>query len=62
MEIFKMSYRPFTDVWILARPKSKYFGVYPAGFLATGQRLNRMLAGRSGVTRLQRRHSQLPQR
>jgi hypothetical protein len=28
-----MSYRPFTDVWILARPKSKYFGAYPAGFL-----------------------------
>src|SRR5689334_22182998 len=29
----RMSYRPFTDVWILARPKSKYFGAYPAGFL-----------------------------
>ena len=28
-----MSYRPFTDVWILGRPKSKYFGAYPAGFL-----------------------------
>jgi hypothetical protein len=28
-----MSYRPLTDVWILARPKSKYFGAYPAGFL-----------------------------
>jgi hypothetical protein len=28
-----MSYRPFTDIWILARPKSKYFGAYPAGFL-----------------------------
>jgi hypothetical protein len=28
-----MSYRPITDVWILARPKSKYFGAYPAGFL-----------------------------
>ena len=28
-----MSYRPFTDVWILARPKSKYFSAYPAGFL-----------------------------
>ena len=28
-----MSYRPITDVWILARSKVKYFGAYPAGFL-----------------------------
>lgn len=28
-----MSFRPFTDTWILARPKVKYFGAYPAGFL-----------------------------
>lgn len=28
-----MSFRPFTDVWILARSKTKYFGAYPAGFL-----------------------------
>lgn len=28
-----MSYRPITDVWILARPKVKYYGAYPAGFL-----------------------------
>lgn len=28
-----MSYRPLTDVWILARPKVKYHGAYPAGFL-----------------------------
>lgn len=28
-----MSYRPITDVWILARSKTKYYGSYPAGFL-----------------------------
>lgn len=28
-----MSYRPITDVWILARSKQKYYGSYPAGFL-----------------------------
>jgi hypothetical protein len=28
-----MSFRPFADVWMLARPKVKYFGAYPAGFL-----------------------------
>lgn len=28
-----MNYRPITDVWILARPKVKYHGAYPAGFL-----------------------------
>lgn len=28
-----MSYRPITDVWILARSKTKYYGAYPAGFL-----------------------------
>lgn len=28
-----MSYRPITDVWILARPKVKYYGAYPSGFL-----------------------------
>lgn len=28
-----MSYRPITDIWILARPKVKYYGAYPAGFL-----------------------------
>jgi hypothetical protein len=26
-------YRPLTDVMILARPKVKYYGAYPAGFL-----------------------------
>jgi hypothetical protein len=36
-----MSFRPFTDVWILARPKVKYFGAYPAGFL---QRARDLLA------------------
>lgn len=28
-----MSYRPICDVWILARPKVKYYGAYPNGFL-----------------------------
>jgi hypothetical protein len=28
-----MSYRPITDVWILARSKVKYYGAYPAGSL-----------------------------
>lgn len=28
-----MSYRPITDVWFLARPKVKFYGAYPNGFL-----------------------------
>jgi hypothetical protein len=28
-----MSYRPITDMWLLARPKVKYYGAYPNGFL-----------------------------
>jgi hypothetical protein len=28
-----MSYRPITDVWLLGRPKVKYYGAYPCGFL-----------------------------
>lgn len=28
-----MNYRPITDVWILARSKTPYYGAYPAGFL-----------------------------
>jgi hypothetical protein len=28
-----VSYRPITDVWILARSKVPYYGAYPAGFL-----------------------------
>ena len=28
-----MSYRPITDVWILARSKVPFYGAYPAGFL-----------------------------
>lgn len=28
-----MSYRPICDTWILARPKVKYYGAYPNGFL-----------------------------
>lgn len=27
------SYRPLTDIWILGRPKSHYYGAYPEGFL-----------------------------
>ena len=27
------SYRPITDVWILGRPKSHYYGAFPEGFL-----------------------------
>lgn len=34
-----MSYRPITDVWILARPKVKYHGAYPAGFLSRARAL-----------------------
>lgn len=34
-----MSYRPITDVWILARSKVKYFGAYPAGFLSRARDL-----------------------
>jgi hypothetical protein len=28
-----LSFRPFSENWMLARPKVKYFGAYPAGFL-----------------------------
>lgn len=28
-----MASRPITDLWILARPKVKYYGAYPNGFL-----------------------------
>lgn len=34
-----MSYRPITDVWILARPKVKYYGAYPSGFLERARNL-----------------------
>lgn len=34
-----MNYRPITDVWILARPKVKYYGAYPAGFLGRARAL-----------------------
>lgn len=34
-----MSYRPITDVWILARPKVKFYGAYPAGFLSRARAL-----------------------
>lgn len=32
-----MTYRPITDVMILARPKHKYYGAYPAGFVERGR-------------------------
>lgn len=34
-----MSYRPITDLWILARSKVKYWGAYPAGFLSRARNL-----------------------
>lgn len=34
-----MSYRPITDTWILARPKVKYYGAYPNGFLQRARAL-----------------------
>lgn len=32
-------YRPITDTWILARPKVKYYGAYPSGFLGRARAL-----------------------
>lgn len=34
-----MSYRPITDVWLLTRPKVKYHGAYPSGFLHRARQL-----------------------
>ena len=34
-----MSYRPITDVWFLARPKVRYYGAYPNGFLERARAL-----------------------
>ena len=34
-----MTYRPICDVWLLARPKVKYYGAYPAGFLSRARAL-----------------------
>lgn len=34
-----MSIRPITDVWILSRPKVKYYGAYPNGFLERARHL-----------------------
>lgn len=34
-----MNYRPITDVWILARPKVKFYGAYPSGFLERARAL-----------------------
>lgn len=33
------SFRPVTDVWILARSKSKYYGSFPHGFLSRARAL-----------------------
>jgi hypothetical protein len=32
-------YRPITDVWMLARSKTKYYGAYPCGFLGRARDL-----------------------
>jgi hypothetical protein len=34
-----MGYRPITDVWLLARPKVKFYGAYPNGFLERARTL-----------------------
>lgn len=34
-----MGFRPITDVWILARPKVRYYGAYPSGFLERARNL-----------------------
>jgi hypothetical protein len=34
-----VTYRPITDMWILARPKVKYYGAYPNGFLERARAL-----------------------
>jgi len=34
-----MNYRPITDVWILGRPKVKYYGAFPNGFLHRARHL-----------------------
>lgn len=34
-----MSYRPICDVWILARPKVRYYGAYPNGFVSRAREL-----------------------
>jgi hypothetical protein len=41
-----VSFRPITDVWILARPKVRYFGAFPAGFLLKARDL--LSVGRDG--------------
>jgi len=42
-----VGYRPITDAWILARPKVKYYGAYPAGFLSRARAL--LGVGRTGA-------------
>ena len=33
------NYRPVTDIWLLARPKVKFYGAYPSGFLSRAREL-----------------------
>lgn len=33
------NYRPITDLWFLGRPKVKYWGAYPNGFLERARAL-----------------------
>jgi hypothetical protein len=34
-----MSYRPICDTWLLARPKVRYYGAYPSGFVSRARAL-----------------------
>lgn len=34
-----MNYRPLTDIWLCARPKCKFYGAFPSGFLDKARRL-----------------------
>ena len=34
-----MSYRPICDTWVLCRPRVKYYGAYPGGFLSRAREL-----------------------
>lgn len=34
-----MSYRPICDLWLLARPKVRFYGAYPSGFLERARAL-----------------------
>lgn len=47
-----MSYRPITDFWILARPKVKYYGAYPSGFLERARALVGVMMGFNNQVRV----------